>query len=154
IADSRDGVGRQYAGVKADDVVARGGLLALRSADKGSNGTPVVEVDAAAGELRFGAQNSAGRVVPVMTVTAKGDLNVTGKISGAIAKGVQIQTGTAFDGMLLPLPPGITPAQVTSGTVTVQVHVTPHYGVAAMPPPAAPGTIWLLTPIECRVVDL
>ncbi|MGH6927870.1 MAG: hypothetical protein ACREEV_06105, partial [Dongiaceae bacterium] len=126
--ESHDGIGRQYAGVRADEVVARGGLLALRSSAKGANGTPVIEVDAKAGELRFGAQNSSGKVVPVLTVNAKGDLHATGKISGAIAKGVQVQTGSAFDGMLLPLPPGITQAQIDSGAVTVQAHVTPHYG--------------------------
>jgi hypothetical protein len=150
--ESHDGVGRDYAGVRADEVVARGGLLALRSAAKGSNGTPVVEVDAKAGELRFGAQNSNGKVVPVLTVTAKGDLTASGKISGAIAKGVQVQTGAAFDGMLLPLPPGITQAQIDAGTVTVQAHVTPHYGVPALPTLVA-GEFWLMTPLECRVVD-
>jgi hypothetical protein len=124
----------------------------LRSAAKGTNGTPVVEVDAKAGELRFGAQNSSGNIVAVLTVNAKGDLNVSGKISGAIAKGVQIQTGSASDGMLLPLPPGITQAQVDAGTATIQAHVTPHYGVPALPPPG-PGDFWLMTPIECRVVD-
>jgi hypothetical protein len=133
-------------------VVARGGLLALRSSAKGTNGTPVVEVDAKAGELRFGAQNSNGNVVPVLTVNAKGDLNVTGKISGAIAKGVQVQTGSASDGMLLPLPPGITQAQIDAGTVTIQAHVTPHFGVPALPSLAA-GRFWLMTPLECRVVD-
>lgn len=152
VKDSHDAVSRQYAGVQADDVVARGGLLALRSAAKGKNGTPVVEVDAAVGELRFGAQNSNGKVVPVFTVKANGDLQATGKISGAIAKGVQIQTGSASDGMLLPLPAGITQAQVASGTVTVQAHVTPHYGVPALPS-LNPGELWLMTPIECRVVE-
>jgi hypothetical protein len=152
MTDSRDGVGREYAGVRADEVVARGGLLALRSSAKGTNGTPVVEVDAKAGELRFGAQNSSGKVVPVLTVNAKGDLNVTGKISGAIAKGVQIQTGSASDGMLLPLPPGITQAQIDAGTATIQAHVTPHYGIPALAS-LAPGEYWLMTPVECRVVD-
>jgi hypothetical protein len=152
VKNDHDGVSRQYAGVQADDVVARGGLLALRSAAKGQNGTPVVEVDAAVGELRFGAQNSSGKVVPVFTVKANGDLQAAGKISGAIAKGVQIQTGSASDGMLLPLPAGITQAQVDSGTVTVQAHVTPHYGVPALPSLNA-GELWLMTPIECRVID-
>ncbi len=153
VQDSHDGVGRAYAGVLADDVVARGGRLAMRSAARGTNGTPVVEVDARTGELRFGAQNSSGAVVPVLTVKANGDLVAMGRISGAIAKGVQIQTGSAFDGMLLPLPAGISQAQVDAGEVIVQASVSPHYGQAALPALGADNQFWLMTPLECRVVD-
>jgi hypothetical protein len=153
VADSYDGIGRDYAGVRADEVVARGGKLSLRSAAKGENGTLVAEIEGAAdGELRFGAQNSSGKVVPVFTVNAKGDLFAAGKISGAVASGAQIQTGSAFDGMLLPLPPGISQAQIDAGEVTIQGHVTPHYGIPALATLPA-GNRWLMTPIECRVVD-
>ena len=36
--------------------------------------------------------------------------------------------------------------------MTLQAHVTPHYGVPALPTVPAPDR-WLMTPIECRVVD-
>ncbi|MDJ0653700.1 MAG: hypothetical protein QNJ40_06090 [Xanthomonadales bacterium] len=154
VANSHNGVGRQYAGVRADEVVARGGKLAVRTAAKGENGTPVMELDRATdGEMRFGLQNSSGNVVPVFSVNGKGDLTVTGKITGAISGGAQIQTGSTFDGALLSLPPGIEQAQVDRGEVLVQAHVTPRYGVAALPPPATAGEQWLMTPIECRVED-
>ncbi|HVO01303.1 MAG TPA: hypothetical protein VMT54_03835 [Candidatus Cybelea sp.] len=153
-----DGVGPAYVGVRADEVRAQSGLLALRSPkidDKGNpvGGNVVVELDGADdGNLRFGTENASGEVVPVLTVTSKGDLTVTGKISGAIGGGVQIQTGQAFDGMLLPLPAGITDAQMSAGNITVQAHVSPHYGNPALQTLAA-GNYWQMTPLECRVVD-
>ena len=154
VTQSHDGISPAYAGVRADEVVARGGKLALRTAPRTVSGNLAVEVEGgAAGELRFGAQNSSGKIVPVFTVNAKGDLFAAGKISGAVAGGAQFQTGSTFDGMLLALPPGITQAQVDSGAVTLQAHVTPHYGIPALlPAPPAPHR-WLMTPIECRVVD-
>ncbi|MFM5949662.1 MAG: hypothetical protein ACKOPM_10605 [Novosphingobium sp.] len=146
-----------YVGVRADSVEAQGGKLALRSADGAESGKPAVEIDTAGGgELRFGLQNSTGAVVPVFTVKANGDLFAAGKISGAVAGGAQFQTGSATDGMLLPLPPGITQAMVEAGTVTVLTHVTPRYGVPSLPtlpapPPNTPPHRWLAVPIECRV---
>ena len=152
VAETSDGVGRTYVGVRADEVVAKGGKLALRTAARGVNGKAAVEIDGTAdGELRFGAQNSSGAVVPVFTVNAAGDVFAAGKISGAEG-GAQYQSGTAFDGMLLPLPPGVTADQVAQGKVTFHAQVTPHYG----PPPLAPlgaGHRWLMTPLECRVDD-
>jgi hypothetical protein len=156
IADQSDGVGRAYVGVRADEVVAKGGRLALRSAAKGENGKAVVEIDGSAdGELRFGAQNSSGTVVPVFTVNAKGDVFAAGKIAGAEG-GPQFQSGSAFDGTLLPLPPGVTADQVAQGKVTVHAQVTLHLGASIFPPlPLAPplgaGHRWLMSPIECRV---
>lgn len=153
VSQSHDGISPAYAGVRADEVVARGGKLALRTAPRTVSGNLAVEVEGGAtGELRFGAQNSSGKIVPVFTVNAKGDLFAAGKISGAVPGGAQFQTGSTFDGMLLALPPGVTQAQVDSGAVTLQAHVTPHYGIPALTPPAAPHR-WLMTPIECRVVD-
>ncbi len=151
VTDSHDGIRPTYVGVRADEVLAQGGLLALRSSEKDAAGAPVgVEIDGTdKGELRFGAQNGSGKIVPVLTVTAAGDLTVAGKISGAIGGGAQIQTGQAFDGMLLPLPAGIT---ADSEGVTLQAQVTPHYGSPALPTLAA-GQYWQMTPLECRVVD-
>lgn len=151
VAPTNAGIGRSYAGARADSVVARGGSLTLRVAEQTVNGKPAVEiVPDAGGELRFGLQNNAGRIVPVFTVNANGDLFAAGKISGAIGGGAQYQSGAAFDGTLLPLPPGITAEQVVQGKVTVQAHVTPRYGVPALPVLAGPHR-WLMTPIECRI---
>ena len=152
VADTSDGVGRTYVGVRAAEVEAEGGILSLRSAAKGESGKAAVQIDGSGdGELRFGAQNSSGTVVPVFTVNANGDVFAAGKISGAEG-GAQFQSGSAFDGTLLPLPPGVTADQVAQGKVTFLSQVTPHYG----PPPLPPAPVnhrWLMTPLECRVDD-
>jgi hypothetical protein len=150
-----DGVGRRYAGVRADDVIARGGSLALRSATRTENGKPAIVIDQNnGGEMRFGLQDSTGKVVPVFTVTASGDVHAEGKITGAIAGGVQIETGVATDGVLLPLPKGIKQEQVNAGQVLLQIRVTPHYQELPLTPlPPAGTTRWLMTPIECRTED-
>lgn len=140
-----------YVGVRADKVEAQGGKLILLATGPDDASKPAVEIDTAAGgELRFGLQNSSGQVVPVFSVKANGDLFAAGKISGAVAGGAQFQSGSASDGMLLPLPPGITQAMVDDGQVTVLAHVTPHYGVPSLPSLAAPHR-WFANPIECRV---
>jgi hypothetical protein len=150
IATTSDGVGPLYAGVSADEVITHTTHVVLRAGPRGQNGAAALAVENAnGGELRFGLQNTAGDVVPVFTVNAKGDLHTEGKITGAIAGGVQVQGGVAFDGALLPLPPGINGDQVDSGSVLIQTHVSPHYAVPAMPPPI--GGEWMMQPIECRV---
>lgn len=150
VKDSHDGIGRLNAGVKADEVVARGGVLALRSAAKDVDGAPAVEIDGSAdGELRFGPQNSAGVIAPVFTVNAKGDLHAAGKITGAIATGAQILTGSVSDCAKIPLPAGLTQTQIDAGEVSIQVTVTPRYGRPALSAPA--GDTWFMRPLECRV---
>jgi hypothetical protein len=124
--------------------------VVLRAGPRGENGTAALAVENAnGGELRFGLQNSNGDVIPVFTVTGKGDVRAEGKITGAIAGGVQVQAGVAFDGAMLPLPPGITAEQVDSGSVLIQTQVSPHYAVPALAPPGAGA--WLMQPVECRV---
>src|SRR5262249_39825770 len=84
------------------------------------------------------------------TVTAKGDVIAKGKIQGAVTPGsVQIQSGTATDGILLPLPPGVTDDMVAPGKGTLHVQLTPRMG---NPPIPAPNT-WVGFPLECRVDD-
>lgn len=152
IAETADGVTPVYAGVRANDVTTHSNRVVLRAGPRGENGTAALSVENISGpELRFGVQNTTGDVIPVFTVNGKGDLHVEGKITGAIAGGVQVQGGVAFDGAMLPLPPGITAEQVDSGQVLIQTLVSPHYAVPALPPPAAPGAIWLMQPLECRV---
>ena len=138
IAATADGVTPLYAGVRADDVTTHSNRVVLRAGPRGQNGTAALSVENVNGpELRFGVQNTTGDVIPVFTVNGKGDLHAEGKITGAIAGGVQVQGGVAFDGAMLPLPPGITAEQVDSGQVLIQTLVSPHYAVPALPPPAA-----------------
>src|SRR6185295_8330545 len=97
------------AGVLADEVVARNGVLSLRSRREADKPALVID-EADDGALLFGPQDSHGRVVPAFKVDAKGNVTVQGKVSGAAAPGtVQVQSGVATHGVILPFPPGIKP---------------------------------------------
>ena len=143
------GTGRRYAGVQADEVAARGGSLQLRTQTKSQDKKPAVVLDETDdGQLRFGSLNAEGKLNAVFTVNAKGDLIVAGKITSAIAPGtVHVQSGVVMDGLLLPLPPGIDPADIDSGKLILHVHVTPRLNQDLAPTAAD----WAVAPVECFV---
>jgi hypothetical protein len=130
------GVGVRYAGVRADTVSARSGELTLRTRPTAQDGQPALVLS---GEdppsLVFGLYQGSGAVSPLMTVAANGNLTVAGSFSGRISAGSVLATsGTATDGMLLPLPSGVSQEEVADGRVVLHVYVTPK------PPPPATGT--------------
>jgi len=142
-----DGIGPRYAGVLADEVTARGGQLTLRSGS--GPGQAAVVLDGENGEFRFGLQDPAGSLTTLFTINKKGDIKAEGKIETDVTAGpgLHLQSGSAHDGMLLPLPPGISQQNVDDGKVTLHVHVSPRWqGEAPLPP----GD-WTMTPLECRV---
>jgi hypothetical protein len=101
------------------------------------------------GLLAYGPLTAAGVIVPVFSVNAKGDLTIAGKFEGAVTPGsVQLQSGVAMDGLILPLPPGITQEMLDEGKAIAHVHVT-----SRVPPSAPPDTTagWVAIPIECGV---
>ena len=104
--------------------------------------------------MRFGLQDSNGEVVPVFTINAKGDVIAEGKILGAIAGGVQVESGVITDGALVPLPAGITQQQIDDGEATIQVHLSPRYQQPASLLPAPDvGEYWTMHPLECFADD-
>ena len=83
-------------------------------------------------------------VDPRLTVSAQGNVTATGTIKGALTQGeIRVQSGTATDGLIIPLPPGITQDQVDQGTVVLHLYLTPHT------PQSTAGT-WYV-PVECSV---
>jgi hypothetical protein len=130
-----NGIGRRYAGVQADEVAARGGALEIRTrSTKQANKPALVLNEEKDGLLQFGSFNPQGRLLPVLTVDAQGNLKVEGKISGALTTGgVQVESGIATDGMILPLPPGITEKQVADGEAVVQSLISLQLGENAAP---------------------
>lgn len=154
IAEKDGGIGPRYAGVRAEDVSAQNDRLILRSADRNISDKAAIELDNEnGGEMRFGLQDSKGQVVPVFTVNAKGDVIAEGKILGAIAGGVQVESGVITDGALVPLPAGINQKQLDSGEASIQVHLSPRYQQPASLPPLAANEYWLMQPLECYVQD-
>ncbi|HWO63700.1 MAG TPA: hypothetical protein VNO31_27070 [Umezawaea sp.] len=141
------GVDVRHAGVRADTVSAGSGTLALRTRPEAREGQPALVLS---GEdppsLVFGLYRGTGSVSPLMTVAANGNLTVAGSFSGRISAGSVLATsGTASDGMLLPLPTGVSPEEVADGRVVVHVYVTPR-----VPPPATDSALQI--PVEA-VVD-
>ena len=147
---AHEGIGRRYVGVRADTVAARGGSLALRTRSAVTKGKPGLALsEDGDGLLAYGPLNATGAIVPVFSVNAKGDLTIGGKFTGAVTPGsVQVQSGVAMDGVILPLPPGITQEMLDQGKAMVHVHVT-----SRVPPSAPPDSTagWVAIPIECGV---
>lgn len=146
-AEVSEGISRRYAGVQADTVVARSGKLALRSNPESEASTPMaMMVPDEGGQLQFGTSKD-GLFTPKVRLTAAGDVIAEGSISGkAIPGKVTVESGFASDGMLLPLPDGITDQDVEDGRVALHIHLTPR-----VPAGAAPAAGRIPVPRECRV---
>ena len=79
-----------------------------------------------------------------LTVDSSGNLTVPGTLHGVQSAGsVQVIAGTAFDGTVLPLPPGVSQEKVDSGALAVSIVVTPRL-------PVVTGAERFI-PAQCRV---
>ena len=146
VVPQASGVGRRYAGVRADTVAARSGSLTLRPQLAAAEGGPVVTVGARG--LAFGLYKADGSVESLLAVSPRGDLTVRGTIAGGQRAGtVTAVSGVATDGMILPLPAGVSAEQVADGRILIHVSVTPH--LTDTPPTT--DAMWLPAPIECTV---
>jgi hypothetical protein len=113
-----------------------------------------VITEAGGGELHFGLQDAEGKITdpPVFKVNAKGNITAAGKISGAVAPGsVQLQSGVITDGVVLPLPPGITEEQVANDQIALHINLTPRIPGGAPPTNPANVTDWVAVPLECKL---
>ncbi|MFF4482763.1 hypothetical protein ACFY1A_37960 [Streptomyces sp. NPDC001520] len=139
------GVAARFAGVRADTVSARSGALTLRTGAEAEEGKPALVLSGGdRPTLVFGLYQGGGAVAPLMTVAANGNLTIEGSFSGRMPAGSTLVTsGAATDGMLLPLPSGITPEQVADGRVVIHVHLIPRT------PPLAGTTLY--SPVEATV---
>ncbi len=152
VRDNFDGIARRYVGVRGGEVIGLGDSLTLRSAERTVADKAALVIDnTAGGQMRFGLHDSQGNVVPVFTVNAQGDVIAEGKILGAIAGGVQVESGIITDGLEVPLPAGITQAQVDAGEASLQIQVRPRFQQPASLPTLAAGEYWLMQPLDCRV---
>ncbi|GGZ40001.1 hypothetical protein GCM10010387_37960 [Streptomyces inusitatus] len=140
------GVGPQYAGARADTVTARSGELTLRTGRTPREGEPAVVLSGGeAPSLVFGLYRGSGTVAPLMTLAANGNLTIQGSFTGRMSTGsTLIASGAATDGMLLPLPSGVTPEQIADGRVVLHTRLTPR-------PPSTPTDSTLHSPVEVTV---
>ena len=86
-------------------------------------------------------------------MTAKGDVKAEGKIVGALAKGItQVESGVATDGMILPLPTGVSQKQVDDGDAIIQAHISLRLTGRTTPPGITdPAEQWTASPLETWV---
>ena len=152
-AAPKKGLTTPYAGARADEVVARSGRLALR-ADLGAtrDKRPALVLDGEnGGEMRFGLQKESGELVTVFSVNSAGDLTLSGVINGPFGKtNLWADSGTIFDGMTIPLPPGVPQDKVDAGQIVLHIVVTPRRVSELRPPGVTSGTHFK-EPFECRV---
>jgi hypothetical protein len=143
--DSSGSVVRRYAGVRADTVAARSGRLALRPDPSVTVGRPGLVLDGDQGLLTYGRLKADGSVDRLLEVNPQGDLYVGGtiKVHGTVV----VASGTTTDGMLLPLPEGVTDEQITAGSVQLHIQVTPKLER----PATLPTGNWALGPVLCTV---
>jgi hypothetical protein len=149
VGTTANSIAIRYAGALADEIAARSGRVEVRTRATAKLGTPAAVIDEQeGGRLYFGLHDGTGNVTKLLTITGKGDVTAEGAIRGRLTDsgGVLTQSGLATDGMLLPLPDGVTQDQVTSGQVALHFIVTTH-----VPPSAPPGGRFAWVPVECRV---
>jgi len=151
VAAEADGVRVPGAGARAGLVAGQTGRVEVRAVPATTAGVPAVTLDDGdGGSLVFGLHNGTGSIAPLMTVDASGNLEVTGTIKGVQTAGtVLVASGTAFDGVVLPLPAGADAAAIASGALTLSVLLTPRHPA----PDSRPTTGQRFIPAECRVDD-
>lgn len=144
---------RRHVGINAASMAGDGTQLVLHPRVALQSGDAVVRVrqdDDDGPTLVFGTYKSASVIEPLLEVSAKGDLVVKGSLTGKrTGNSVQLQSGLASDGVILPLPAGVTEGQVQADDgPAVHIQVTPVIDPAAAPDPAADYGAQV---VECRV---
>ncbi len=147
--ENAEGVKRRYVGVNADSVAGQAGRVLLQTQERLEVGKPVVELsETGGGQLCFGLRE-AGGISKLLTIDAKGDVVAAGALKGRLTTGaVQVQSGIATHGTVLPLPPGISQAQVDDGSATLYTLVSPLVDPRHAPDPSLD---WAGLVQECRV---
>jgi hypothetical protein len=138
------GTAVRFAGVHADRVSARGATMLL-TVPAGETGN---------GQWAFAIRDASGTPTTVLTIAANGDVVTKGRLQGGTGggpAGVKAQSGTAWDGLVLPLPAGVTDDMVVSGKGILHVQLTPR--IPESPPLAPLNSVWVCLPIVCKIDD-
>ena len=143
---------RKFAGINAAVVAGDGSSVGLQPKPALQSGDAVFSVrqDDDGPTLIFGTYKSATEIEPLLEVNAKGDVVAKGSLTGKrTGNSVQVQSGLASDGMILPLPPGVTEEQVAAEDgPAVHIQVTPEIDPAGSPDPTR---VFGTQVVECRV---
>lgn len=148
IATEATGIRVRYVGVVASDVVAGGGTLTLHTRPDGSRfAVSIGETSTGGCDLIYGKQDGNGEIVWAFKVDEKGNVSYRGTLSPAPLARTLADSGVAFDGVRLPLPPDVAPEQVDR----VHIALTPWPHIPAQR--VLPDGLGFAIPIvnECRV---
>ncbi|HFA59723.1 MAG TPA: hypothetical protein ENJ83_03430 [Rhodospirillales bacterium] len=143
---------RPFVGINAAAVAGDDTLVQLQPKGALLPGDTVLQVRQTDGgpELCFGTFKGTGRPIEaLLKVNAKGDVTAKGALTGRrTGNSIQVESGIASHGVILPLPQGVTEQQVIDGEATVHVQVSPLTEPAHSPDPS--GDFAALVQ-ECRV---
>ncbi len=143
---------RPVVGINAGVVAGNSSRILLHPAASPVAGDAALELSQTADgpALVFGSYQSAlAPIDPLVSINAKGDMTVKGTIVGkTTGTTVLMQSGIASDGMILPLPDGVTVGQVADGSARVHVQVSAHVDPAGSPNPTIDFAALVQ---ECRV---
>jgi hypothetical protein len=135
------------AGLRGSEVRSRSHDLELRTVGGAKPGTPVFVLDEKPPDdtvFSLGLVTATG-VDSLVKVSRAGDMTVEGVLKARFKAGdVYVDSGLVSNGLRLPLPTGVTDADVTDEKVAVHTIVTPE-----LPPPT--GNVF--GTVECRVDD-
>jgi len=143
----------QHIGIRADQVIGSNGRLHLRSQQATTTDAPMVVLDGDNEEEMFvlGVDKGDGTARPLFSVDAKGNVTAQGAFRGQVAVGVGqilVQTGVATDGVTLPLPRGLTEANVKDKNVAIHTSVIPRIDWSQQPTDE-----WGPFVLECSIDD-
>jgi hypothetical protein len=148
-----NGVSRRLAGVQAARVEASDGALSLQTSPNVATQL-LLSLDEQTG-LTFGPVNAQGAIRALLAVDTGGNVTIAGHLASNTpvpAGGVSVQSGVATDGMILPLPSGVSASDVSSGSITLHWQVTPIIPDINLSIVPAPPTVVAVLPLEC-VID-
>ncbi len=130
------------------------GQLVFRSGAPKVDGKPMLRLGEtpAGGTLTFGLQDAGGQPSNLLDVDERGNLTIAGVFHGLFGGAIRVASGTATDGVILPLPDGITEEQVANDEVELHIQLNPR-PPGRVPYDADLGNVqtWIGTPLSTAV---
>ena len=151
------GISRRIVGVQANRVEASDGSLTLQTSNTAATRLMVVVKEKSGnvpGSMTFGGDDGHGGVTNLFQVDDTGNLSIKGKLQSgtSLAPGaVSIQSGLATDGVILPLPAGVSEDAVKAGTILLHIQVAPV--VPDVSQKTLAGSPFAAVPLTCYVDD-
>ena len=125
-AYNASGVSRRLAGVQAARVEARDGTVSLQTSSNAATQL-LLALDEQTG-MTFGPVNAQGTITPLLAVDPQGNVTIAGQLASNTPLppgGTSVQSGVATDGVILPLPSGVSADDLNQGAVQLHWQVVP-----------------------------